>query len=480
MPRPIQQYILGRQKAFRVEHQPEAAKPATNRNTGHIGWLPVRVVSWMYHNLRYLTSEAMERFHRNDPPLSERPVKTVFVGAGPIGLWSAIQQKLNNPNADIKMFDKYSDYKRSHTVRVDTSSFSGACKNEGLRELEKKIRTQHGRIACNELEKDLLTIARDLGIQIDNNSAEVVKVCPDSITLKSGETFHYDQLVGADGAHSKMRKAQLQDQLQNSEAVDLEKMDGADGNDEFAIRREIQHRVRVRYQVKGDARRLNQSWGDWARYYYPVAKVIGSPVDEHISKPDSQGNRTVTLDFFISKDEYNELYKDGQGFNLKKPACLNDIRGKLSGKIKLWQGLKETYTGESRVPDSEQVTPYALSYFQARNVTTFTSAGKPVYLAGDSSTALPYFRSLNNGLLCGTRLGVSLARGDRKPRRVSWHTDSYANFVDLRARKEFMVARLKDRAVNLFNGALKLANKLPFQISCLDPTMVENMMTRKA
>ncbi len=436
----------------------------SSRNTGCIGWFPVRLITWSCSALKYLACEASEYFHRPAKDLEQRKIKTVFVGAGPVGLWTAIQHKLNNPDADIEMFDKHSTYTRKHTVRVDLDSFKGAKMNLGLKFLKMKIQHLHGRIGCNVLEEQLLGIARELGIKVNNDGAEVTEIGPDSITLKDKTVVKYDQLVGADGAHSKMRKALHSESLEKGEAVDLKALGREDKNEEFSMRREIQYRARIRYQVKGDTKRLKSTWLSWMKHYYPVSKLFGSPVDEHIGPLKDNGTRTITLDFFVNKEEYDALYKDGKGFNLSHPAHLNDLPASLSKKIRTWQELK-TRNGEVQVPDSTEATPYALMYFQSKKVTAVTSEDKPVYLVGDCATALPYFRSLNNGLKCANTLGASLARGDKKPHRASALTDNYDRLVNLRARKEFVVARIKDRAVSLLNGTLRWVNRSPFQLN---------------
>ncbi len=437
-----------------------------SRDTGTIDWLPVRFITYAYQNFCYIAGEVSEYLSRGPKPIGQRHIKTVFVGAGPVGLWGAIQHKLNNPEADIEMFDKYSEYKRTHTVRLDIGSFSGAKMTPGLVALKKKIKENRGRIACHELENSLLKVAENLNISVNNYGAEVVKVGSSSIKLKNGETVHFDQLVGADGAHSKMRKAILG----SNEDVNLSELSDTDQNNEFSLRREMQHRVRVRYKVNGSSCPLGKSWRNWFRAAYPAAKVIGSQVDEHISKPDEQGNCMVTMDFFINKKEYEQLFD--AGFRLKNAAKLPMVKKSLQNKICLLQDLKASM-GESRVIGSEEITPYALSYFQARKVAHTTRDNKAIFLAGDSATALPYFRSLNNGLICATKLGVTLARNDKRPDHMSSHQSNYENYVHLRARREFAVARIKDRAINLLNWGLRFVNRLPFQIISLHPEQIK-------
>lgn len=43
----------------------------------------------------------------------------VFVGAGPVGLWTAIQAKKRNPQAQIQVYERYTEYQRSHVLRLE-------------------------------------------------------------------------------------------------------------------------------------------------------------------------------------------------------------------------------------------------------------------------------------------------------------------------------------------------------------------------
>ena len=50
-----------------------------------------------------------------------------IIGAGPVGLWTAIQIKKRSPDAQVTLFERYDEYKRHHVVSVQRSSlFFGA------------------------------------------------------------------------------------------------------------------------------------------------------------------------------------------------------------------------------------------------------------------------------------------------------------------------------------------------------------------
>ena len=52
----------------------------------------------------------------------------VIVGAGPVGLWTAIQLKKRASDSRVIIFERYSDYQRSHVIRLDKLSLLLYCK----------------------------------------------------------------------------------------------------------------------------------------------------------------------------------------------------------------------------------------------------------------------------------------------------------------------------------------------------------------
>ena len=65
-----------------------------------------------------------------------------------------------------------------------------------------------------------------------------------------------------------------------------------------------------------------------------------------------------------------------------------------------------------------------------------------LYLVGDAAFGVPFFRSLNNGIICGTRLAESLAtvRGGGEPAHTQ--TENYTDFVMRLADKQIRNSRL--------------------------------------
>lgn len=61
------------------------------------------------------------------PPVDyAKQADVVVVGAGPVGLWTAIQIQLRFPDAHVVMFEKHSSYQRRHVLRLVRRSLAGA------------------------------------------------------------------------------------------------------------------------------------------------------------------------------------------------------------------------------------------------------------------------------------------------------------------------------------------------------------------
>src|SRR5690348_13576714 len=121
--------------------------------------------------------------------------KVVIVGAGPVGLYTAIQLKLYNPDIDIEILEKYSEYQRKHVVKVDKDPFADSHPHP---EFQALLATLEGAVSTAHLEKTLKEYAVKLGIKIKN---ETVHSCQDL----AKQYPDVDMFIGADGAHSIVR-----------------------------------------------------------------------------------------------------------------------------------------------------------------------------------------------------------------------------------------------------------------------------------
>lgn len=75
----------------------------------------------------------------------------IFIGAGPIGLLGAIQLKLQFPEKEILMFEKYEVPIRNHAMYVEQSSFAGMDRSNGFGEVLDGIPSK---VIISDLEKN--------------------------------------------------------------------------------------------------------------------------------------------------------------------------------------------------------------------------------------------------------------------------------------------------------------------------------------
>jgi len=421
-----------------------------------------------------LDPNSQDSLLKNEKTLANRSaIKFKFQGAGPNGLWAALQLKAKNPHAQIEIFEKRTNYARNHTVNINDNcflsldSFHNPVITEGLSILREQIKASHGNISCNIFEATLKNIAQEAGIEIHTGDQyEVVAISDDKIWVKGSKNspvpIEYDVLVCADGSHSKARKAlmKMSENTDNQEAtINFSHLSDIDEDSEFSQNKKLQYRARVKYIVHGETRRLLSSWLDFFRSVYASFKVMLSPVSEVIGELDDNNQREVMIDFFISKTEYNSL----KGYSLKKAADFNTktMAPSLKRKIQNWQAIKRKCCNETRIVGSETITPYYLSFFHAKKVYHMTSKGKFFCIIGDSATSLPLYRSLNNYLVISAELGKKLAC-------ATLHTlpeigRSYEQLSARRARFEIWKARIKNCLLNILKAFLNVSNKVPWQ-----------------
>lgn len=270
-------------------------------------------------------------------------MELVIIGAGPVGLWTALQYKYRNPRAIITLYEKRKQYTRKHTVHVDEYSmflYNSVPLNVlghvmGLN-VDHNYFTTH-EIQLYQLERNLRRILIQMGVRFQHKH----------IThLEYLERKHPQckLLVVADGSHSTIRQ----------------RLWGPDP--ETLIKQDLQHVVKL----TGLTSRPNVSH---------VCKQVGA---------------------------------------------------------KEWLVFTEE---EVKVPSTVQVHRFQLQCYMAKS--TYTRYKHfHVYLLGDAAIGLPFFRSLNVGLINASLWAM--------------HPGAYRTIHPLRGTWEMVKAHVKNTIFNTF------------------------------
>lgn len=302
----------------------------------------------------------------------------VMIGAGPVGLWTALQIKKRQPDSIICISERYEKYQRSHVLRLDHWSLLLYGRNSNnVRERQffndvtgKSLTTVITEptnslyIRTNDLEAALKSYAIDEGIHIINN----LVTSTDEIMMAHP---HCQYFIASDGAHSRMRE-----QLLGQNCVEDHP---------------LQYVVEMKYQVKGKAKKLNA---------LKTNQLLTNMAFEYIGK-EKNGVSPVTLRFFLSKKDYEALPQA----SFKEPLSIDnpDLPASLQKDIKNYLSIRANETGEQYCADSGKLTKLILSLYSAKKF-AIKKNEQAWFLVGDCAMGVPYFRALNSGLILGSRL----------------------------------------------------------------------------
>ena len=221
----------------------------------------------------------------------------------------------------------------------------------------------------------------------------------------------------------------------------------------LSLQQTLQHVALVRYQAMGDgARRLR-----FLDEALPTLLQGAHLIDEHVGRPHRRQRadhvgafaagagqdstpaapcRPVTLQVLLNRNEHIAL----KSATFADPiTTLDDPRmlasPALQGDILSWLRARGNHTGETLRDGTLSVTALSLSVYRASGFVHAldTRAGNrvAVVLCGDAAFGVPFFRSLNAGMLCANELAAALAaawdaRGERN-RAATSATSQAAN-----------------------------------------------------
>ena len=347
----------------------------------------------------------------------------VFVGGGPVGLWTAIQTKLLT-NKNILIIEKYLEYKRADIrLNIDSSSFAGVPDYEPLKAL---IQKWGGRVVpIKEMEEALTKCAHDLGIKILKGKAADPKLLQQE--YPTAKLF-----IGSDGAKSAMRRELF--------------------GDAYKFNTPLQYIVQVQYQIKtpeaerdGFFHKLKGSVSS-----YTKQKFAGHLITQIVRAQD-HGQSQVTLRIFVDKNTYEAMADAVFSNPYYFETDLDKVPDSLKKTLIKWWGAQKDQEIIGDVAKTNKITVIPLaSYAVQEPFKMVEKAGDPddsvgVGLAGDASQGYPFFRAINNGLLLGTRLAQCTGRafealkieeeqngspdGPEKQRRAALFASKFTSFT---------------------------------------------------
>ncbi len=349
----------------------------------------------------------------------------LIIGAGPVGLKTAIEMKLRDPALSILMLEKYSSYRRKHTLSIDSLSFINSHFDSSYQTL---LRSFVGNTSTMTLEKELKAFALSLGINIRH---ENVEDCQNLATRYPEVKL----IIGADGAHSMVRKNIF--------------------DDKFKQQTDLQYVAEMKYAVKGKTRALSQLTE------IPIALMKTNHfIVENVGKSTGQETQ-VTLRVFIEPSEHASLkqatYKHPYSWNSKDKKLIDS---KVIDSLERWLDYRQTILNDDFQPESTRITGLKLSCYSSQKV-VHEKHGATWALVGDSAFGVPYFKSLNNGFLCADVLAEQAVRhlhGEQDTEKKTYFgfqifnkkyspLKKYGDFVDSLSDKEILAAQIKAKCM---------------------------------
>lgn len=370
--------------------------------------------------------------------------ETVIVGAGPVGLWTAIQLKKRNPENVITVYERYEKYQRSHVLRLDHWSMMLYSKTQRdeletqfINEVTGKSRkhmkmefTKSLYIKTNDFEQALKNYCKNLGVNIViqkiNSTAEVEALHP-----------HCSHFVASDGAHSILRT-----ELLGKDSVDT---------------KPLQYVVELKFHVPHKthkSKNLNDLLSLNIENKFMNFEYVGK---------FKNGETPLTSRFFLSKELYEKLpeasFKEPLSFELlDKIPELSEFKENL---YKYLQYRKDEYSDQIDLKNVK-ISKLILSVYSAKKFAIHNEkTNKCWFLTGDAAMGVPYFRALNSGMMLSSRLSQILNSSITTiGNEVKNHAGLYNFHQPLHIQTEFGIAFGKNMLLNSFNEMRQIPKKL--------------------
>ena len=351
----------------------------------------------------------------------------IIVGAGPIGLATAVELKLLDPSIQIVIYEERKRYTRDNTLHLDKKALDTFHDDDDgvMTELKAEIQ-RSGCIQTLELQQRLQTIALGIGVTI----------------IKPHKVHNYTQLInenptakvmiGADGAKSEMRR-----QL-------LAKEDLADPISRPTTKR---YNATVSFEVPGD--HTDKRIGKFKR---AAVMSAADAIGQESCKLQQNDCTKFTFNYLISREQFLALqeatFRDpirpfaqakigglegsaqsalsqragGTGAGdlthieeaknrIVPKELMNSITLYLNNKL---AGIKLSRDEKDAVRAGLTISTNPLQAYVSNTVVRRLESGQHLVLVGDAALGLVYNAGLTAGLQCAAYLGQQLAAGFRR------------------------------------------------------------------
>ena len=352
----------------------------------------------------------------------------VIIGAGPVGLWTALQIKKRMPAVSIAMYERHTTYQRNHVLRLDYwSLLLYSRKNRNTSEQAFYTEVTGKRVAGVQL-----GFAKSLYIRTSDLEAALREYA-----LREGITIEYQKIqsvteaesrhpectifIASDGAHSPLRKELL----------------GADD----VRRSDLQHVVEMKFEEEGERRKFD------IRQMWALNRQLHFTATDHVGR--KKGATTpVTLRLLLDEVTYSHL----PDMSFRAPCGLSDpaLPATVRSNIETYLRTRAQVLGTHYVEGSAKLSKLVLSMYAAKQF-GIRKADKAWFLVGDAAMGVPYFRALNCGMMLGSRLAMLLARnGGLSPKKLGRLVGRFERRRGIHAGIEFAIARAKDLLIDVF------------------------------
>lgn len=384
----------------------------------------------------------------------EREVKedspdVVIVGAGPVGLWIALELEAKIPGLKILLYEKNKKYTRPQPLRLSYARVSGNAEvKTALDETAAK-----GNAEMDEKKGNISIPIQDL----EANFLACVKTHPniriEYQAVASGEALkqaypHCPFFIGTDGHRSTIRKTVF-------------------GVDQDHLPKEnLQHMIELKYQVEGKAVEISEF------YYLAIQTSLGGCVADHEHiKYDSEKKRSeVTQRFLVDAKTFNDprlaaaKAADPLRVTQDLPESLRTaIAVCLNGRSEpILVPRKNPRIQDRRIKEDKDVPGPRLNktilhvYKNEASYQVEEEAGREQrvwFLGGDAVIGLSFMKGLNAGLESGSKLADLIAEHFRGPQLFEKQDRSFTAMGkayeafngELYARKKAEVQRINDK-----------------------------------